>query len=199
VTAETWLTAPTQHPHTPATRRAATVRPQNPPRTPPTSIGPPGRAVCAVPDLTPTPRGPEAEIRNGADGQTKPKSQSRSRSRSKPSRGTGGHPASEEPHTSHRNRGTGTHQASEEPKRHRPKPWQQAERTRHMPNGHRAFGATQRPPLRGAQTDPHDRSQQADEERHTAHAETGAALWEPQSRRAPSGQISRTGTPLSRA
>jgi hypothetical protein len=164
----------------------------------------PASALRAEPSapflISPPPQGdPEAEIRNGADGQTKPKSQSRSRSRSKPSRGTGGHPASEEPHTSHRNRGTGTHQASEEPKRHRPKPWQQAERTRHMPNGHRAFGATQRPPLRGAQTDPHDRSQQADEERHTAHAETGAALWEPQSRRAPSGQISRTGTPLSRA
>jgi hypothetical protein len=53
-------------------------------------------------------------------------------------------------------------------------------------------------PLRGAQPDPHDRSQQADEEQHTAQAET-AALWEPQSRRAPSGQISRTGTPWSRA
>jgi hypothetical protein len=38
---------PTQCPHSHAARSAATVRPNNPLRAPPASIGPPGRAVYA--------------------------------------------------------------------------------------------------------------------------------------------------------
>src|ERR1017187_239214 len=56
-------TAPAQHPHTPTTQRAATVLPCTPARTPATSIGPSGRAVCAAPDLTPTTRGRDQERR----------------------------------------------------------------------------------------------------------------------------------------
>ncbi len=42
--------------------------PRNPPGTPPASIGPAGRAVCAVPDLTPTPRGPREDYAKPREG-----------------------------------------------------------------------------------------------------------------------------------
>jgi hypothetical protein len=56
-------TPATQQQHKSATRRAATVRPRNPLAPTPASIGPPGRAVCAAPDLTPTTRGRDQERR----------------------------------------------------------------------------------------------------------------------------------------
>jgi hypothetical protein len=149
------------------------------------------RATLPWPRTPPHPRRAHSGQGNGPPGRPSANqnqnqsSKSRSRSKSKPSRGTGRHPASEEPHTSHRNRGTGTHQPSEEPNHRRPKPWHRQDAPAQVKaNGHRASGPsagttgapfpprpTQGPATRGT-ADPHDRSNQAGEEQHQHTPET---------------------------
>src|SRR5215472_9951902 len=59
-------TTPQQQPHSPGTSRAVTVRPAGAPVIPPACEDHLRWSAGAVPDLTPTPRGPEAEVGNGS-------------------------------------------------------------------------------------------------------------------------------------
>jgi len=69
--ADAFHTAFVHRPHSSRTRRAVVVRRHNAALSRRPARAPFGGAASAVPDLTPTPRGPEAEVGNGGGGKSR--------------------------------------------------------------------------------------------------------------------------------